>query len=259
MPDRSSAEEVYSRCLGNATTLGEAAHRFAGSGDTVSALATAWGADVYSLQAVLWERIMVAASMPTRQFFRVAEALTAVPAPEPLAGAATAADVLTASRTALLSTCDPALRGDLQSRWTDAGFLAALGAPSRADLDAAVMARTGGVPPEAFVEQRRRQGAQAMADAQSLRIKGEAVPAIESAYDSDVLMLEAYLVESACAVGDTFLLTVTCRWELATRAVATLPGLPEGFLPAVLAIRQALSAGLGDADGERMRESLIPA
>lgn len=75
MADQASAEEVYSRCLGNATILDAAARRFAEGADGASAVACAWGADVYAAQAVLWERIMIAASSPQRQFFRVADAL----------------------------------------------------------------------------------------------------------------------------------------------------------------------------------------
>lgn len=253
----SSAEEVYSRCLGNAGVLDAAARRKADAGDPAAAVACAWAADVYAAQAVLWERIMIAASSPQRQFFRIADALvTGLRMQAAAGGATTAAEAVEASRRALLAACDPDLRGGITASWADLGYLAALPAPSITDLDDAAARRLGGGTAEAFVARRRQEAAEAMATAQALRIKGDAVPAIQAAYDSDLTALEAYLVESALAAGDVHLLTVTARWELAMHAMGALPGLPEGFLAAVGRIRDTLAASLGDADGQRLRAAL---
>jgi hypothetical protein len=108
-----------------------------------------------------------------------------------------------------------------------------------------------------FVAQRRREAAVAMSQAQSARVKGETVAAIQSAYESDFLGLEAYLVESAVAVGDHLLQSVVVRWELASTAVSQLSGLPDGFVLAVQRIRDALGSSLSEADASRLRESLI--
>lgn len=261
MADRASAEEFYSRCLGNASVLDAAARRFAAEGDTAAALATAWGADVYAAQAVVWERILVAASSPQRQFFRVAEALVSglVAAVPPAMPDPSLRDALTSSRAGLLSAFDADLRTAVAESWPDHGYLAGIAAPGAEDLAAAALARMGGMTPQAFIEQRRSEAAEAMAQAQALRIKGESLAAIQAAYDSDFHGLEAYLVESAQAAGDTQLLTVIIRWELASHAVAALPGLPDGFLAAVHLIRDALASGLGDADGARLRQALQPA
>ena len=260
MADRTSAEEFYSRCLGNAAILGASARRFAEQGDAVSALATAWGADVYAAQAVVWERILVAAVSPQRQFFRVAGALiTGLHASEPAGGQPSVRDVLDCSRQGLLSACDPDLRDGVRAAWSAHDDLAVLAAPDAATLAESARARLGGMSPDAFVAHRRREAAEAMATAQALRIKGESVAAIEAAYDSDFHALEAYLVESAVTAGDGHLLTVTIRWELAAAAVAALPGLPDGFLAAVGRIRDAIASGLGDADGTRLREVLVAA
>lgn len=259
--DRASAEEFYSRCLGNESILDAAARRFAGQGDAVSALATAWGADVYAAQAVVWERIMVAAVSPQRQFFRVAGALiTGLHSSEPAAGDhPTVREVLECSRAGLLSACDPELREGVRASWSDHAYLGDLAAPDAAMLAESARARLGGLTPDAFVAHRRAEAAEAMGQAQALRIKGESVAAIEAAYDSDFRSLEAYLVESAVTAGDGYLLTVTIRWELAAGSVAALPGLPDGFLAAVGRIRDAIASGLGDADGARLREVLVAA
>ena len=261
MADRASAEEFYSRCLSNASILDASARRFAQHGDAVSALATAWGADVYAAQAVVWERILVAAVTPQRQFFRVAGALiTGLTSSAPAQGnQPTVQEVLECSRQGLLSACDPDLRDGVRAAWSDHGHLSTLIAPDAAALAESARVRLGGLTPEAFIAHRRAEAAEAMGRAQALRIKGESVAAIEAAYDSDFRALEAYLVESAVAAGDGHLLTVTVRWELAACAVAALPGLPDGFLAAVGRIRDAIATGLGDADGSRLRDALIAA
>lgn len=255
---RATAEEFYGRCLGNVTTLDAAARRFASAGDSVRALAAASGADTYALQAVVWERILVASSFPQRQFFRVAEALVGGLTAHLAEGGpdGTAADTLLATRAGMLDACDPGLRQDVEAAWGDAGYLAVLPAPTQEVLSASVSERTGGLGVAAYAAARRAEASTVLSQAQTLRVKGDSVGAIQTAYESDLLALEAYLTESATALGDDFLMTVTIRWELATHAVASLPGLPDGFVAAVTRIRDALVAGLGDADGQRLRAEL---
>jgi hypothetical protein len=68
--------------------------------------------------------------------------------------------------------------------------------------------------------------------------------------------LEAYLVESATAVGDAPLVTVAARWALVAHRMSGLPALPWEFLGAVRAVRMVLAEALGDSDGARMLAGL---
>jgi hypothetical protein len=257
--DKRSAEEFYSQCLANARILEQSAHEHAVAGDGVSALATAWGADVFSVQAVLWERILVASTAPQRHFYRVADALfTGLNgAVAPTMDRPACRDVLRAAREGLLAECDPALSRSIEAAWSDLSYLATIEAPTADELEAAAEERLNGQTAGMFVAQRRREAAVAMSQAQSARVKGETVAAIQSAYESDFLGLEAYLVESAVAVGDHLLQSVVVRWELASTAVSQLSGLPDGFVLAVQRIRDALGSSLSEADASRLRESLI--
>lgn len=260
MPDGRSAEEFYTQCLTNARTLDVAARRLSSAMDAPNAIAAAWGSDVYAVQAVLWERILVASPVPQRQFFRVADALfDGLQAAASASGdQSTCRTVIRSARESLLAACDPDLRDAIEASWPDLSYMGILPAPSPDDLAAAVLQRTGGLPPEEFVDRRRREAAEAMTEAQALRVRGDAVGAIQQAYDSDFLALEAYLVESALAAGDPYLLSVVVRWELCAASVAQLPGLPEGFVSAVSRIRDALGTPLAEADAGRLRASLVP-
>jgi hypothetical protein len=257
--DRSSPEEFYSRCMSNALLLEGTAHRYAVREDAVRAVSAAWGADVFSTQAVIWERILVASRAPQRRFFEVAAQLIAglslVPAL--LAETATAYDVVRAARNGLLRACEPDLRRSLEAAWSDIEYLDVLPAPTQEAVDRSAVERLEGMSSARYVVLKRGEAQETMGAAQAKRIRGETGAAVDQAYASDVLALEAYLVESAVAAGDNALVTVTIRWELATHSVARLSGLPDDFVAAVTCIRDALWSGLGDADGDRLIASLI--
>lgn len=256
-----TAEEFYSRCLANAQHLEAAARQRAAAGDRVGALADAWGADVSTLQAVLWERVIAASRAPQRQFFQAAEAIVAglrseLAEPE---SSATLGRSLAQARARITTAFDEDTAREMARRWPDISYLEAVPPVTVEDLSAAVSDRLRGLTPVAFVAQRRGEAAAAMMKAQAHRVRGETSEAIQAAYAGDFGALEAYLVESATEVGDVELLSVITRWDLAVHAVSEVPGLPEDFSQAVNVVRKAMVAGLGDADGKRLLETLTPA
>lgn len=256
-----TAEEFYSRCLANAQVLESAARQRAMEGDAVGALADAWGADVNMLQAVMWERIIAAARAPQRQFFQVAEAIVSglrSPLDEP-DQSTTLGRSIAQARERMAAAFDDELAREMARRWPDITYLEAVPSVSAEDVAAAVSSRLLGLTPAEFVNRRRREAAAAMLEAQTHRVRGEISEAIQSAYQGDFTALEAYLVDSAVATGDRDLLTVTIRWDLAVQAVSDVPGLPDDFSQAVSVIRSAIVAGIGEPDGRRLIESLVPA
>lgn len=260
VPER-SAEEFYEQCRGNAQLLDTAAHQRAAEGDAVDALALAWAADVHAAQGVLGERILGAAAGTRRRLFGAAEVLIRgmrgeVSADDPTPGSV--GDAIRAARRGLLAGCDESLAGALEQAWADVSYLDGLPAPSPQSVEERARARLEEMPVGAFVASRRRAASEQMAHAQSLRVRGDLSGALQSAYDADFLGLEAYLVESAVAAGDASLYSVVARWELAVTSVAALPGLPEGFVPAVTRIRRSMCSALSEADAVRLLASLPP-
>ncbi len=258
--DRGTAEEFHGRLLANAHTLDRAARLHANQGDVVAALAAAWGADVTSIQAVLWERILIASRAPQRQYFQAAASLSQALAAldETSISGVTAEALVKQARVRLWAEFDASLRREVDAHLPDIGYLAMLAAPSTQDLQDAVDARIDDHTPAEFVAERRQEAIDAMLRAQSDRIRRDIPAAIRSAYDSDFSILEGYLVESALAVGDTYLLTVTIRSDLVTGAISELAGLPEDFARAVSTLRDAMASALNEADGERLRSLLLP-
>lgn len=257
----SSAEEFFSRRLGDAHVLLASSQRHAVEGDAVSALATAIGSDVATLQALLWERINMAPRAPQRQMFQAAQALTeemAGFAADDSAPGASVAALIVATRQRMMAALDEALVAEVASRWSDVGFLSNFAAPSHEDLVASLAQRTSGLPVSEFILQRRSAAARSMQTAQSSRVRGATSDAITAAYDSDFLSLEAYLAESAWIVGDRWLFTAVSRWDLVTGAVAEITRLPDGFIDAVSLVRRSMTTALGDADGARLAEVFEP-
>lgn len=259
---QSSAEEFFSRRIGDAHVLLEASRRHAADGDAVGALATTLASDMATLQALLWERINMAPRAPQRQLFQAAEALTATMsglAEETAQDWSSAANLVTSARGRMTEALDEAMTAEVRSRWSDVEFLAAFAAPNVEDLDRSLAHRTDGLPVSEFIMKRRSSASKAMLQAQSSRVRGATSEAITAAYESDFQSLEAYLAESSWVLGDVWLLTAIARWDLVTHAVSEIPRLPDGFIDAVTLVRRAMTTALGDADGARLAEVFEPA
>jgi hypothetical protein len=257
-----TAEEFFSSLLASTQTLQRASIRLAAHGDVVPAVSCCLGSDIAALESVIWERLNIAPRAPQRQFFEAAEAVGAGlwgAVDEDPHAVVTAADLVSSLRLAMTEALDAPLADEVVQRWTNVGHLGDLAAPSRGDFGEAARERLGGLTPAQYVQSYRAEATSMMREAQVLRVRGETEPAIQEAYASDVKALEAYLVDSAVAAGDHALITVFIRWELAIDAIAQLDQLPSDFPDAVVAIRQALTAGLGEADGARLMTMFIKA
>ena len=258
MGHRQAAEEFYSRCVVNAHVLDAAARQHARSGESVKAVAAAWGTDVNILQAVVWERILVASRSPQRHYFQAAEAVVRALNDDLVHAAADASsdsspvEVLRAARSTVEAAFDSALAADMQSRWPDLSYLDAVGGLTAEAVAAERDARLDGLPLGQFVAQRRRDADALLLEAQACRIRNDLTGAIGAAYAGDFKSFEAYLVESAVATGDRNLLTVSIRWDLAVHAVGELSSLPDDFPAAVGLVRGTLADSLGETDGARL-------
>lgn len=259
--DDISAEEIYADLLQRVHVLTPMSVEYAEHGDIAHAVLCTWAADVATAQAVAWERIVVVTHSPQTPFFALGDRLTRAlrESLEQGSGAyASARDLVQDMRTRMLASVDDDLADDISTRLATLDHLASFEAPTPDRLREASHARLGGLRPGIFVAQRRADAKSRMSDALSDRVRGDITGAISAAYEADMLTLEAYLVESALAIGDTALLTVQVRWDLAVAALTRLAGVPEDFGQAVSVVRQTLVASLGSGDGARLARTWIP-
>jgi hypothetical protein len=258
--EKGTAEEFFSRLLANAHILHEASAQFAADGDSVSAIACAIGSDAATLESVVWERLNIAPRAPQRQFFQaVATVASSLGGLVDLgeADVSTAIGFVSAVRERMIQAFDADLAHEVAERWGPLAHLADLLMPLGLDMDDFRAQRLEGMRAPEFIKARRAASGQAMLQAQNFRVRGMLDEAVQSAYESDYLAMEAYLVESAMAAGDTALLTVVARAVLVSDSLADMSGLPADFTEAVSAIRGAMADGLGEADGARLRAALI--
>jgi len=247
-----SADAVYSQTLHRARVFERASRRQAAAGQAMSALIFAWGADISLMQTSLFERVVLGRKASMRQYFAEAQTLLAAfdrGLPDAI-GSESVAQMQLRVREQLFRALPRDLAVDVTGRLPDITYLAALRAPARAQMQA--RERLQGLTVEQFCAHRRREAQELMLEAVNARARADARAAAELSYRSDVLSLEAYLVETAQLAGDEALWTVELRWELASCALAELTDIPEDFAGAITAVRDALARGLGEPDGTRL-------
>ncbi|MEY4136003.1 MAG: hypothetical protein RL205_131 [Actinomycetota bacterium] len=259
--DDISAEEIYADLLQRVHVLTPMSVTYAEQGDIANAVLCTWAADVATAQAVAWERIVVVTHSPQTPFFalgdRIARALREG-LDEGSGAYASASELVQSMRERMLTAVDADLADDIGTRFSSLDHLSSFEAPLPERLREAGYSRLGALRPGDFVTQRRADAQARMRDALAQRVRGDITGAISSAYEADMLTLEAYLVESALAIGDTQLLTVQVRWDLAVAALTRLAGVPEDFGQAVSVVRQTLVASIGSGDGARLARTWIP-
>jgi hypothetical protein len=248
-----SADAVYDQTLHRARVFERASRRQAAVGEALSALIFAWGADVSLMQTSLFERVVRGRKASLRQYFAEAQTLLAAldPSVPDTVGTESVADMQLRVREQLFRALPRDLAMDVTARLPDITYLASLPAPNREAMRHGARVRLQGISSKQFCIRRRHEADELMLKAMNANANDDAKSATELSYQSDVLSLEAYLVQSAEAAGDHALWTVELRWELGTCAMSELTGLPDDFQSAVATVRNALALGLGEPDGTR--------
>lgn len=254
-----TAEEFHGWCQSSSAALRAAALAHAAAGRTVPAVADAWSSDISAMQAAIWGHLVIGSHSPQRVFFQTAEPISqAIFSNAPGASPSTTAlDVIEQARAGALGAFTDDLASTVAASWSDMTFLRELPAPTVEEIRAWAAERLEGLSAERFMAARRELARQRMVDAQVHRMKGDTSGAVTAAYEADYRTLEAYLVESALACGDTALMSVCSRSDLVGAALAALPGLPDDFLRAAQVIRSQICQALGDADAERFSQCLL--
>lgn len=256
--ERFSADAVYAQTLHRARIFERASRRHAAADDALNALIFAWGTDISLMQTSLFARVVLGRKAPIRQYFAEAQTLLAafdLDLPDTI-GAESVADVQLRIREQLFRSLPRDIAMDVTGRFPDVTYLAGLVAPTPEEMQHGARIRLRGESAGSFCSGLRRTADELMLKALSAHARSEGRTAIELAYQSDVMCLEAYLVESAEAAGDHGLWTVELRWELGACAMNELSGLPVDFTEAVGTVRAALAGGLGAPDGTRFLTTL---
>jgi hypothetical protein len=253
--DDRGGHSYYSALVERGNRLNLASRRLAGDGSVIEALACQVGSDLAVVQAVMWEQLIMLSSNATAQllaqatpiFQSVFDSLDRFSSETVPAGS-----LLIRLRTEVVKAVQPGQARELESRFAELDHFDAAHTVTEIELQEWRNQRVGGLAVEEYVKLRRAEAVARMGHAQEHRVSGSTTSAISAAYESDMLALDAYLIESAMACGDVHFFTVVVRWELAVESVSALQGVPEGFHSAVTAIREVILSVLDGGDKQRM-------
>lgn len=234
-----------------------AAERAASSGRDAEAVILAWGAILEDLYRDVRQWLVHDTGRPPAEALAAAQRTFATQLPGP-GGAQTAAEWLLAMRAALIEAMPPELSAAIGARSGPSVQLMGVGVPTLSQLHACAEARTGGSTVADFARERRSYSADRMRVAQEARVRGQTGDAIHEAYAADLAATEAYLFESAAALGDQLAVTAFCRWQVVLAGIAALPSIPPDFVTAVSQIRSVILDSLPEADADRLRGQFLP-
>lgn len=233
---------------------------YADGGYPYYAVMAQWMSDIATMQAVMWERVMIAHPDPQDTFITIGATLTqALSEHGPLNGPATTAeDSIRNARAAMATAFDDAAARAINAQYLPLNHLGTLPAPTEADSQAPRQARLGAHSPAVLARHRRDHARTSISHAQDHATQGDFNTALTHAWQADWATMEAYLLDSAEQIGDHSLISVDFRWAIAAQAVAALPGLPEDFTDAVAEIRDAMAKALGLVEGARLTALFEP-
>ena len=256
---RKVPELLHSDTVHKSREYYELSKLYAAKGDAYGAVHAVWMADMCVVQAIMWERILIASPNPDEHFFAIATSVSRALSLHALTGTAQpdALSTIQAARDGLSQAFDDVAMRLLNGRLTPLDHLAGLPAPSRDGADAVLARRLSGSNVDELISQRNRSASESMDVAAGLHRQGRHADAITQAYHSDMAVYEAYLLEAARAVGDEFLMTVDLRWELAYMQITSLPSLPSNYLEATALIRQKLKGTVSPREADTLDERFL--
>ena len=253
-------DRLHAAVSASAPDYAELSRTYAEQGDTRLAVLAAWAADVQALQSLLWDSGLGAAADPDAELAAVAEAVDSSLRAHAAGGnvPVTARVAVETARAALTAAFDESVHALLAERFNPLDHLDGLEpTPARA-AESAMASRLDGRSVETLVADLRVTAADCMAVSKAMSAAGEHVEALSQARLADMASFEAYLLDVAITAGDTTLVTVELRWQLARAAIADsfdeFGDLAEGAAD----LRERLVRIVGPAEEPALRAGFEP-
>lgn len=253
-------EAMWGDAASKARDYAALSRQYAAHGNPLGAVHAMWASDMHTVQAVIWERVMVASPQPDEQFFAITKTLAKALLQCQMRAEerSTAVDCVAEARSGLAFAFDPAALRVIGTKVAPVDHLDGLRAPTVGDLWSCQQERLGGRSAAEVVAERKQASADGVAVAMGMYGEGRLDDAQAQAWRADWAAFEAYLIDAATAIGDESLISVDLRWELATSVISAIPSLPYGFLDAVTVVRDRLLVVVGPVEAHRLAEYFTP-
>lgn len=190
----------------------------AAAGDTRRSILSVWAADLATLQCLLWDSGLGLAADPDSQLAAVGQIVVdAVGKYAVEAGPCTPRQAVERARAAMMQPFDASVHASLTARFVPIDHLdearTTLDAPRReVPLD--------GRSADQLIEDLRLTATDCTAVAAAMQSAGFAQDARDQLQMAGLACFEAHLIDVALRVGDSTLLSVDLRWQLAQRMLA---------------------------------------
>jgi hypothetical protein len=190
----------------------------AAAGDTRRAILSIWAADLATLQCLLWDSGLGLAPDPDAQLAAVGQIVVdSVGKYAVEAGPATPRQAVERARTAMMQPFDESVHTSLTERFVPIDHLDA----ARTSLDAPRReVPLDGRSARQLIEDLRLTATDCTAVASAMESAGFAEDARNQLQMAGLACFEAHLIDVALRVGDSALLSVDLRWQLAQRMLA---------------------------------------
>ncbi len=253
-------EVLYADTTSRIASYRRLARRLAAEGNAFGAVSATWAADINAVQAIMWERVMIASPTPDQQFFDIATTVARALATYALhpPAADSAVEAVRAARSGLAAAFDASALALMERRLSPLDHLEGLPAPSAAEIAEMTHQRLGGASLDEAIAERTLEARHHMALALDLVRAGRVDDALPHAWQADWATFEAYLLDAAAAVGDESLVSVELRWAFAVEATDAIASLSADFADAVSTVRSRLTDSLGTIEGDRLRARFEP-
>jgi hypothetical protein len=253
-------EDVYEDVSSRADAYGDLSRKLAASGDGYGAGLSIVASDMCHVQALLWQKALVASSDPDQQYAAVLASLdTALsnwvqqnPDDAPTLNA------IDGLRSSLRSEFDEPVWGLLSRRLEPLDHLDGVPAPT-AEMVADRRSRMLGtsVLHEA-PNQKVAIARDGHAAAAALLDSGRTDDAVQTTYRADLASFEAYLLHQAASAGDEQLASAEVLWLLACDALGRLGALSADLATASATVRSVLRQVVGIAASNRLETWFVP-
>jgi hypothetical protein len=254
--NQGSGQDFQERCFFTSEILHEVVAAKGNAGDYVGAFACAVGSDIAYFQGIMWDSLAMSSGDSLRRYFQLGEQVIRalqMPSTHALESISEAVNFMRTQVEPVFTASD--IHGWRDSM-SDSDDFINLPCPAKEELSEATTARLHGLAPSEYVRKQNQAASEISVQAFTAVNASHTDEAIRLMYASDFTALDAYLVESADAVGDHELLTVHIRWELAVCSAARIKELPQSFSQALATTRSGMTALMSENDAARFLASL---
>jgi hypothetical protein len=227
----------------------------ASQGDAYLATLAMWASDLSALQSVMWERVFTVAPGPESQYLIATNALSTAMSQQGVRSQPgdSAQQAIINLRGVLPNALEPDVFAALEERLSDSSHLQYVVTSDNESPTRIVREHLGNAAPADFIKERLESARDLMTLAGNAQATGDQLTAASCAYQSVMLLLDAYLIHVSVSLGERSIASAVLRWKLLCDEVQAMGSLPLDPDYAVAKVIEVVEVCLGPIEASRVR------